>query len=163
MWALVEPHTMTELGLASRDSTDWIRKKGPFRLMSMSRSQVPAVQSSSGRCVTSPALANSTSRRGQRSASCRASACCEATSPASLRISQALSPSSRPACSRACALRPVMATVAPSARNWRAVSSPMPLLPPVIKANLSFSRVMEKCPVSLRKTHSLSPAVSFAQ
>src|ERR1700751_5102349 len=32
-----------------------------------------------------------------------------------------------------------MATRAPSTRNWRAVSSPMPLLPPVTRARLFFS------------------------
>lgn len=47
------------------------------------------------------------------------------------------SPSSRPAADRAASLRPVIATVAPSAKNWRAVSRPMPLVPPVISAYLS--------------------------
>jgi hypothetical protein len=40
-------------------------------------------------------------------------------------------PQFRPAAERVASLRPVIATVAPFANNWHAVSRPMPLVPPV--------------------------------
>jgi hypothetical protein len=39
-------------------------------------------------------------------------------------------------------LLPLVATRAPSARNWRAVSRPMPLVPPAIRARLPLSLSM---------------------
>ena len=73
------------------------------------------------------------------SAPCRAAASVAALSLTSATSASAFGPSSFAAASSVSRLRPVMTTFAPSATNTRAVASPMPLLPPVIKAVLFFS------------------------
>jgi hypothetical protein len=50
-------------------------------------------------------------------------------------------------------LLPVMATRAPSARKRRAVSNPMPLLPPVTRARLSFNLLILNSPLGRRGRH----------
>jgi NADPH:quinone reductase-like Zn-dependent oxidoreductase len=55
------------------------------------------------------------------------------------RIASACPPSCARVASSVAAFRPVIATRAPSARNCRAVSSPMPVAPPVISASLPLS------------------------
>ena len=142
MRALTEPQRIIEDGLFSSGSSAWIKKNGPFRLMFIRRSQASSCQASSGACVTSPALRNTASRRGQRAARVSASAFCEVISPASVGITQALSPRMRSASARVSGLRPVTATRAPSAINACAVARPMPLVPPVINVYLSVKRPM---------------------
>src|SRR5438270_4153077 len=62
-----------------------------------------------------------------------------AASVTSARMANAAGPSDSAALRSVTSLRPVMATCAPSSTNRRAVASPMPLLPPVMSANLPSS------------------------
>jgi hypothetical protein len=62
-----------------------------------------------------------------------------AASPVSDWMTSTSLPSSLRAASMPFGLLPVTATLAPSARNCLAVSKPMPLVPPVIRARLPFN------------------------
>ena len=142
MWALIEVLRTIEAGSARSGSRAWIRKNGPFRLTATERSKPASSHRSSGRKSPTPALTNSTSRPPKARSTASAIDRWPATSPASARITVTSSPSSARVASMPAGLVPVTATRAPSARNCRAASRPMPLVPPVIRARLPSSLFM---------------------
>ena len=135
MWASIEVLSTIETGLAENRQRRLDEEEGPFRLTAIERSKRASPHCSSGRKSPIPALTNRMSRPPKPSRTASATAFRAATSPASARIAST-SPSSVRAASSVSRLLPVMATRAPSLRNWRAVSNPMPPVPPVIRARL---------------------------
>ena len=152
---LIEVISTIDAGLLKTGKSAWIRKNGPLKLMLSERSKALSSHFSSGAISAIPALMKRISSRPNSLRIVSATCFWPDAFPASDAItSTRLSPSSLRAASRVCSSLPVIATRAPSSRNCRAVSSPMPLVPPVIRAFLFFSRFMftlfifQKVPIS---------------
>jgi len=139
--ACTEPFKMTDAPLWRCAAAACTVKNTDDRLVRRRRSNVCADVAPTGVVPPMPALANTMSSLPKRWIAAAIACSGEPGSVMSAWIANALAPSSRVAASRVLALRPVMATSAPSAMKRRAVARPMPLFPPVMKAIFPASRM----------------------
>src|SRR5215813_11402836 len=105
----------------------------------MERSNAASSQLSTGCNLAIPALMNRMSIWPNAWLMVCANARCAARSVESDPTTCTSAPNCSRATSRVCGLAPVTITRAPSLANWRAVSRPMPVVPPVIRVRLPFS------------------------
>jgi hypothetical protein len=140
IWALIEVLSTMEACFEKIGSSAWIRKYGPFTLIAIDLSKAASLHCSSGPNSATPALTKRMSRWPKASLIALGD-CLLARRIAGIGLDhQCLVAKLGAGCLDALGAAAGDRDRAPSAMNWRAVSRPMPLVPPVIRAVLFCRR-----------------------